>query len=697
MARDPHPQRPYVRRGGELTDDWGDFDDLDDFAELDDLAPSRTRRPASARRTSAVRTSGSARATKTAAYRRVSSKHPRQSWTTVPVTPRERVVRLRWGVVALVGLLSLQTMRVQLRPEVQARRQLEQRLGWQSIPGQRGSILTRDGVALVTSSDRIRVIANQAQIEDPAATAKALAPLLEGDAKELEAKLTPKTDSKGKPQPDGYVELTRSGVAPTLEAGLKAAVAEQFDRSSKADGVDPEFGKRRWERARAAGINLTLEGISLEIVSEGSYPANDLARPIVGELGPPLDKEADPRVQVGRSGLALQFETDLRGTPGRRRVERDAQHRSVMVNGVHEVDPARPGKNVVTSLDSALQVVTERYLKAAVVEEKATGAMAAVMDIKTGEILAMADMATDAAGQPVVSPLNRLLTMQYEPGSVLKTIAVSGALNEGLVTPQTVFHVDDRLRLAADREPFEDDHPHPPLDMSVETIVAQSSNVGTIRVAQRLGRARLIDYYRAFGFGALSGLDYPAEVGGSLPSPDTWSASTIGATAIGYEVAVTPLQILSAYATVAAGGEYHQPVLVRQIVDADGKVSKDFTSKGRRVLSEKTAAQMSEILTKVTEIGTGDEATIAGYKVAGKTGTARKLVDGEYVKGKNWATFVGFAPADAPRMAVIVVMDEPLEGYAALTAAPVFRQIATYALGRLGEAPADGDTSKGSR
>lgn len=587
----------------------------------------------------------------------------------------------------MVGLLCLQTARLQRYPDSRTVAQLEQRLGWQQIPGQRGSIVTRDGVALVTSSDRIRVIANQAQVSDPHATAVTLAPLLERDVAELETLLTPRKDSRGKPVPDGYVEITREGVAPTLEDALRTAVADQLTRSSKADGLDPEPGATRWAKAREAGIDLSLEGIVLETVSEGSYPANDLARPVVGTLGPPTGKGEDPRIYVGRSGLALQYESELRGVAGRRRVERDAQQRSVMVNGVHEVQPARPGKDIVTTLDSALQVVVEKYLRTAIVDEKAKGAMAAVMDVETGEILAMADFATDAAGQPVVSSQNRLVTMQYEPGSVLKMVAVAGALNDGLVTPQTSFRVDDRLRLAKDREPFEDDHPHPPLDMTVQDIVAQSSNVGTIRVAQKLGRQRLMDYYRALGFGVESGLGYPAEVAGSLPSPETWSPSTIGATAIGYEVAVTPLQILGAYSAVANGGTAHDPILVRQIVDSGGKVVRDNRSEGRQVLKESTAADMREILTKVTEIGTGDEATIAGYQVAGKTGTARKLIDGEYVKGKNWATFVGFAPADAPRMAVIVVLDEPLEGYAGLTAAPVFRQIATYALGRLGEAP----------
>jgi cell division protein FtsI (penicillin-binding protein 3) len=274
------------------------------------------------------------------------------------------------------------------------------------------------------------------------------------------------------------------------------------------------------------------------------------------------------------------------------------------------------------------------------------------------------------------------VTNVFEPGSVNKVITVAGALEEGLVNPDTVFDVPDHLQVSVHR--FSDHDPHPPERWSVTDIMQHSSNVGTIMIAQQLGKDRIDQYLRMFGFGEKTGLGFPGEPRGLLLDPADWAGTSIGSIPIGQGISVTALQMLLAYNTIANGGIHVAPQLVHATVGPDGTEAPAEPAERRRVVSERTAAQVNHMLAKVVSDGTGTAAAIDGYTVAGKTGTARKPAENArgYEPGAYIATFAGYVPAENPELAIIVSIDEPRGGLytAGTVAAPVFSRLAQYGL-----------------
>jgi len=301
-----------------------------------------------------------------------------------------------------------------------------------------------------------------------------------------------------------------------------------------------------------------------------------------------------------------------------------------------------------------------------------------VMDPATGEILAMANLAQTPEG-PKPTLDNRGVTAVFEPGSVNKVITVAGALEEGIVNPTTTYDVPDHLQVSTHR--FSDHDPHPVTRWNVRDIVTTSSNIGTIMVAQQLGKDKIDEYLRKFGLGQATGLGFPNESKGIMKS-GRWNGTDIGSIPIGQGIAVNALQMLDVYNTIANDGVFVAPRLVRSTVDADGKEHPVGAAAGRRVVSARTAEQLTGMLANVVAVGTGVNAAIPGYTVAGKTGTARKpsLTTRGYVSGAYIATFAGFVPAESPRLSAIVVLDEPHPYYASLSSAPVFSRITKYAL-----------------
>ncbi|HSK37854.1 MAG TPA: penicillin-binding protein 2, partial [Actinomycetota bacterium] len=317
-----------------------------------------------------------------------------------------------------------------------------------------------------------------------------------------------------------------------------------------------------------------------------------------------------------------------------------------------------------------------------------------VMSPRSGEVLAMANMPTFdpnriAASKPEARK-NRAIADVFEPGSTNKTITAAAALQHGTVTPRTETIVPDSLPLCPEKT-FRDSHSHAPELMTFADIVAKSSNVGTIMTARDLGRDRLYQAQVDFGYGRRSGVDLPGESPGIVRPAQSWYCTDLGTNAIGQGVAVTVLQMASVYATVANNGVLRSPTLLRGTVDARGKVAKAERRPGRRVLSTKTARSMSRILEGVVkEGGTGTLAALEEWRVAGKTGTARKPdnVRGGYRPGAYMGSFIGFAPAEKPAVVVAVVIDEPTRGYyGGSVAAPVFREVTGTALRRLGVVP----------
>ncbi|MBA2626117.1 MAG: penicillin-binding protein 2, partial [Acidimicrobiia bacterium] len=401
----------------------------------------------------------------------------------------------------------------------------------------------------------------------------------------------------------------------------------------------------------------------------------------------------------GRSGLELQYDERLAGTPGRLLVERSIDGRTIPA-GNNRLEPSERGEDLVLTIDRGLQHAVEQSLAATVQQRGAEGGTVVLMDPRNGHVLAMAGIDAEPAGT-LAGPASTNLALQsvFEPGSVNKIVTFAAALEEGQVEPDELLSVPPVLELG--NQSFDDDKPHGVERWPVREVLARSSNVGTIMLAQELGPERLDDWLHRFGLGEPTGLDFPGEADGITRDVEDWSDTSMGAIPIGYENAVNATQLLGAFNAIANGGELVEPSLVQATVGADGERTDVEEPDGRRVVSEETAAQMVEMLTGVvhTEEGTGINAQVGGYTVAGKTGTARK-VDGRgigYEPGAYMATFAGFLPAEDPQLSAIVVLDEPRPRYhGGEVAAPLFANIAAAALHHLRIAPAGGAASAGA-
>jgi cell division protein FtsI/penicillin-binding protein 2 len=406
--------------------------------------------------------------------------------------------------------------------------------------------------------------------------------------------------------------------------------------------------------------------------SQRFYPNETLAAHVIGSV----DKDGK-----GLEGLEKRLDDKLQGQDGKLEIEQDA-----LGNAVNRLDTsALSGAKIVTTIDSVLQHKVECIIEETLKATRARSVSAIVLDPATGEVLTLANA---PSFNPNLRPKvldearrNRAITDAYEPGSVFKLVAYAGALEEGLAHPEDLLNCQGGA-ITLGKHVFHDSH----LGMgtvTVETAFGKSSNVGAIKIAQKLGEERFYQWITRFGFGAKTGLDLPGEVKGFLRPTSNWHNDSIGSLAIGQEISVTALQTLMAYATVANRGEWVKPHLVKQIKTADGRVLVETPLEKKRVLSERTAEQMTAMMRFVVDEGTGKAAgKLAGYTAAGKTGTPEKFVKGVgYKSGKFTPTFVGFVPATKPRFAIIVLIDEPIGLHqGGQVSAPVFNLIAQAAL-----------------
>jgi cell division protein FtsI (penicillin-binding protein 3) len=514
-----------------------------------------------------------------------------------------------------------------------------------ALPADRGSIFDRNGNDLAVSIPRRTIWADPRLIEDPAATVAALSPILGLDA-EHALSLRTRLSSGAK-----FVYVARR-VDDDVAKAVKAAIAD-----------DPHTAKREG-----------FPGIFFLDEPKRIAPAGDLARSVLGQVG--VDNE-------GLSGLELQYDSRLTGEPGQLVIEKDPDGRTIP-GGERQLEPAARGDDLVLSIDRSMQYETERALAAQIAAKGAKGGVAIVSKPGTGEILALANLATDPQTGAVRAVGNNMAaTAVYEPGSVNKVITVAAALEEGLVSPSTELVVPDHLQVAD--HVFSDHDPHPTESYSVTRILTESSNVGTIKLAQMLGRDRLDSYLRRFGLGTRTALRFPNEAPGILLHPKDYSGTSMGSIPIGQGIAVTAVQMLEAYNVIANDGVYVPPKLVLETVDGGGTSHPTAPGRPRRVVSESTAARMRDMLANVVAEGTGTRGGITGYTVAGKTGTARKpLPTGGYRDASGYhyiATFAGFVPAERPELSIIVVIDEPSgDIFGGTVAAPVFADLAQYGL-----------------
>ena len=503
------------------------------------------------------------------------------------------------------------------------------------LPAERGSVFDREGADLALSEPQHTVWADPRLVSDPQREADALAPLLGIDRNVLLRALT--TPEKA------FVYLAR-----------------QVDDATTQKVKD-----------------LKLDGISFLAESKRFNPSGELARSVLGSVN--LDN-------AGRAGLEQQYDGTLTGTAGELVLEQDPNGRTI-AEGEHHLTPAQPGDDLVLTIDTAMQFEVERALSDQIIKMGAKGGIAIVSDPKTGEILAMATMdRPEDNGPPVASSNNKAVTAAFEPGSASKVITMASALEEHVVQPDSTLVVPDHLKVADGV--FSDHDPHPTETMSLTDILANSSNIGTIMLGQKLGAEKIDEYQRKFGFGSSTALNFPNESQGLMLNLPNWSGTSIGTIPIGQGVAVTALQMLQAYNVIANGGMYVDPKLVLATVGKDGTRSATPPSASRRVVSTQTAAQVRDMMEQVVIAGTGKEAAIDGYTVAGKTGTARKpQPSGGYQDAAGnyhyMATFAGFVPAEDPKLSAIVVLDEPTATiFASGASAPVFSRIASYALRR---------------
>ncbi len=387
---------------------------------------------------------------------------------------------------------------------------------------------------------------------------------------------------------------------------------------------------------------------------------------------------------VGLSGIELECDRELRGTDGYVIMQRDNQGRTRPSVDYPRVDPVS-GNNVVLTLDIGYQAVAEEELRKGVERNKADGGLVVMMDPATGELLALAsnppmDPAEASSTEPAIMK-NRPVTDAFEPGSVFKIVTASAALERHLVQPGQKLFGENGLYLArlpgGRTRKITDMHKFGWI--TFQEALEQSSNVVFAKVSDLVGDEALYTTARSFGFGTATGIEIPGEIDGELKKPSEWSAATLNSMAIGYEVAVTPIQLAAAYAAVANGGVLMKPFLVKKIVDNSGEIlSESRPQQVRRVISAATAAELTQLLEGVVERGTGVLAKTAGLAIAGKTGTSRRFFEGRYEPGNFTASFVGFFPADDPKVVCLVMLENPREGgyTGGLASAPIFGTIA---------------------
>lgn len=437
--------------------------------------------------------------------------------------------------------------------------------------------------------------------------------------------------------------------------------------------------ERKLEPEKAEMIkSLNIKGCSFSSEAKRFYPKEQLASHIIGFVG--IDNQP-------LGGIELEYDKYLKATGGKVIYERDASGRILSPGIEREV----VGNSIVLTIDEALQYIAEKELDKAVDYWRASAGSIIIMDPFTGEILALANSPTfDPNYGNLVSDdikRNRAITDIYEPGSTFKLVVATGALEEKIVKPDTLFDVSSGS-ITVGGKTIRDVHKYGVL--TFKEVIQKSSNVGSIMVGMKLGKERIYRYAKLLGFGEETGIDLPGEVSGWIRPPEKWSSTSIGAVPIGQEVAVTPLQMLRAYSAIANGGYLVKPHVVSRVISPKGEIlfSYQDVMKNRRVISEKTSYILKEILKSVTEEGgTGKSASIFGNAVAGKTGTAQMIdpITKRYSKEKYVSSFVGFVPADDPRLAMIVVIYEPKgEIYGGVVAAPVFKEVAEQALSYLG-------------
>jgi cell division protein FtsI/penicillin-binding protein 2 len=512
----------------------------------------------------------------------------------------------------------------------------KQRLRDLTLSPHRGSIYDREGEQLAVTAPARTIYAVPSQVKDATGTAQALAKAIGGDEKDYLRKLH--------------------------RAGSFVYIARKVDL------------------ARASAVEtLAIDGVGMVEDSRRSYPSGELACQILGFVG--VDDE-------GLAGIEKQYDSTLAGTAGRIIAERDPRG-NIIPGGVVKADDPIDGQDIYLTIDKDIQYQAHLELAAAVKQFGAKGGSVVVMDPRTGEILAMASTPyfnpNDYRTAKADAVRNKAITDAYEPGSTIKSFTAAAAIDQRLYEPDSMFHLPSTLKVG-DRT-IHEAHDRGTVDWSLAQIVTKSSNIGAVKIGMALGKKRLVDYFDRFGLSRRTGVDFPGEAKGWMPPPSTWSISTMGNLPFGQGLSVTPLQLARSMAAIANGGTLVTP----HFLFKQASLPATFVPSPDPVISPQTARTTTVMLTDVVRDGTGAAAGVAGYEVAGKTGTAQKARPGGlgYMKGCYVSSFAGFLPAGDPRILIIVTIDEPSSGmYGGTVAAPAFSRLAKFCVAHLKIPPA---------
>ncbi len=547
-----------------------------------------------------------------------------------------------WIVVLLGRLVELQLV----RHDEFARRARRQQERTVELAPRRGAITDRAGRPLAVTTTVDSVFAIPTDVRDPEATARELSPLVGVPWRELEKRLS-----------DDEREFV--WVARRVEEGTAQAIRTRH-----------------------------LPGIRLLKESARRYPQGSLAASVLGYVG--TDNQ-------GLAGLEYKYETAVRGRPARVTVLRDAAQRSYKLvdrsggTGGRTGDEVE-GSSLVLTLDASIQHAAERELDAAVAAYHARGGSVVVLEPATGAVLALASAPGFDPNRYAEADADRRrcrpVADAYEPGSTFKLVTASAALDAGIIGPDDVIDCGGGS-LTVGRTTIHEHGHNAWGSLPLSGVLAHSSNIGAAHIGLALGKASFFRAVRAFGFGQKTGIDLDGESGGLLADVSSWSALTLPTMSFGQEIGVTVLQMARAFAAVANGGILPTPYLVSEVHDPSGHVERRAPPPGPRVTTEETAREMRRLLTGVVDDGTGKAAAIEGYEVAGKTGTAQKAnPGGGYSADRFVASFIGFVPAERPRVVIAVVVDEPKgKIYGGDVAAPVFSAVGAEVMRILGEAP----------
>ena len=541
------------------------------------------------------------------------------------------VIMALWGLGIAGRLFSLQVIESRNYVEKAARHQQDKI----TITPRRGDIFDRDGNVLASSVTVNSVFANPSQMSDPAAVAKALAPITGLSYKELLRKL----------DPDKHWVFIKREITPQQ--------------------------RQRIEKAKLPGVGFQTE-------FKRVYPTLETAAHLLGYV------DVD---EVGKSGLERSYNSVVGGEPGLMLLMQDAHGKTYQ----REQQGPLAGANLTTTIDKNVQFFADKELRVVAEQTHAAGVYIIVMDPNSGAILANANWPTYNPNRYRDFPestyaLNPSLSLTYEPGSTFKMVTVAAALEEGLTTPDERIFCENGA-IVLHRRRIEDHDPYGWL--TVSEIIQNSSNIGAIKLGLRVGEERLKGYIDQYGFGKKTGVDLPAEVSGQVHDVADWEKTSIASISMGHALTVTPLQIATMVSTVANGGIRYKPYVVQKIDDPRRGIT-EIKPSGTRVMAQTTARELRAMLEDVVTDGTAKTSRLEGFRAAGKTGTAQKVdtVNGGYFKTKYVSSFAGFVPASNPKLAIVVVIDDPKgQHYGGMIAAPVFKRIAEQALRAMSVVP----------